>query len=193
MKLSLQHWLTAGLLALALTACGSVETSPIHHDDHVSSAAAQTTTSPDAPPFQLTAEQLFAWSPSGPTADEANRSTVALAPRFVRADESFDPPYREGQRVLYAPDGMNNFGNYLTPRKRFNLYTFTQWSQIDILNWFASGRVSIPSRPWVEAAHRNGVKVIGTVFFGPLVYGGSSDALEEFLIKDESGRISSSG
>ena len=67
MKLSLQHWLTAGLLALALTACGSVETSPIHHDDHVSSAAAQTTTSPDAPPFQLTAEQLFAWSPSGPT------------------------------------------------------------------------------------------------------------------------------
>ena len=187
MRWNLKHRFTLSLLALVMTACSSVETAPIHQEDRVSSEAPQTTTSPNTPPFELTAEQLFAWSPTGPTADSQNRSTVALAPRFVRADESFDPPYREGQRVLYAPDGMNNFGNYLTPRKRFNLYTFTQWSQIDILNWFASGRVSIPSRPWVEAAHRNGVKVIGTVFFGPLVYGGSSDALEEFLIKDESG------
>ena len=144
-------------------------------------------TSPHELPFALTTKQLLNWSPSGPLAMVENRSTVELATRIGAFNEGFDPAASKELRVLYAPDGMNNFGNYLTPRDRFNLYTFTQWSGIDLLNWFASDRVSIPARPWVDAAHRNGVKILGTVFFAPLVYGGSSDAVAEFLVRDADG------
>ncbi|MDB5234010.1 MAG: hypothetical protein JWR44_1003, partial [Hymenobacter sp.] len=46
---------------------------------------------------------------------------------------------------------------------KFNLYNFTHWQYVDVFTWFASP-VGIPCRPWVETAHRNGVKIIGTVF-----------------------------
>lgn len=58
---------------------------------------------------------------------------------------------------------MNNFVGYLNEQPQFNLYNFTHWQYIDVLTWFASP-VGILCRPWVEAAHRNGVKIIGTVF-----------------------------
>lgn len=187
MKRVAERWLFCGLLSLLIMACSNCVSTHLDENGGLPTSTEEGEIIANAPPFELTTEQLLAWAPNAETADARNRSTVKLAPRFARSDEIFDPPVRAGQRVLYAPDGMNNFGNYLTRLEQFNQYSFTQWSQIDILNWFASGRVSIPSRPWVEAAHRNGVKVIGTVFFAPVVYGGSSNDLTEFLVKDENG------
>lgn len=141
-------------------------------------------------PFALTVEQLLAWTPD--VADERNVARVPLAERFVDAGRGPDPQalLDPGVRVLIAPDGMDNFGNHLTPQPRFNLYTFTHWAQVDILNWFAGtarNTVNIPARPWVEAAHRNGVKVIGTVFFAPVAWGGSLATVEAFLREDGKG------
>lgn len=132
------------------------------------------------PPFALTVDQLFAWTPEGPLADPRNRSAVPLAARFVDPDTRQD----RAMRVLYAPDGIDGLGNYLSPQPVFNLYTFSHWAQIDLLNWFAGtadNSVNIPARPWVDAAHRNGVKVLGTVFFAPVAWGGSADTVERFL------------
>jgi endo-beta-N-acetylglucosaminidase D len=87
-------------------------------------------------------------------------------------------------RVLIAPDGMNALGGSVEPQPRFNLYTFTHWPQVDILAWFggtADKTVVIPARPWIDAAHRNGVKVIGTVFFAPSAWGGSPDTVRALL------------
>lgn len=138
----------------------------------------------DAPPFALSTEQLFAWTPNGVTAEPLNISSVPLAPRFIDPASPLDPRVK----VLYAPDGMNNLGNYLQAQKKFNLYNFVHWSRIDVLNWFAgAAAVNVPARPWVEAAHRNGVKVIGTVFFAPVVYNGDAAKVEEFLKQSPDG------
>lgn len=153
--------------------------------------AAQVQIIPDQPPFALTLAQLKQWSPQSELASPANISRQPLARRFVA------PLLMESQqdlraKVLYAPDGMNNFGNYLQPQPKFNLYNFSNWAQIDVLNWFAGTAdltVQIPARPWVDTAHKNGVKVIGSVFLGIAQWGGSPDTVEKLLEQDGQGRF----
>jgi len=145
----------------------------------------------DQPPFALTLAQLKQWSPQSQWASAANISRQPLARRFVA------PLLPESQqdrfaKVLYAPDGMNNFGNYLQAQPKFNLYNFKHWAQIDVLNWFAGTAdltVQIPARPWVDTAHKNGVKVIGSVFLGIAQWGGSADTVEKLLEQDAQGRF----
>lgn len=146
---------------------------------------------PDQPPFALTLAQAKAWTPHGATASKANISQIPLA---ARHSAPLSPTQAQNQQaqLLYAPDGMNNFGNYLQPQARANLYSFSNWSQIDILNWFAGTAdltVQIPARPWVETAHKNGVKVLGSVFLGIAQWGGSPDTVEKLLEQDAAGNF----
>ncbi|OKY26551.1 hypothetical protein BI291_11410 [Thalassotalea sp. PP2-459] len=144
------------------------------------------------PPFSLTLSQVEQWSPSSKWADKNNISRVDLQPRMLASYDEHSASLDGKVRVLIAPDGMNNFANYLNEQKKFNLYNFTHWSQIDVLNWFAgtaNETVSLPSRPWVETAHKNGVKVIGTVYLSVAQYGGSVETVEKLLKKDNQGRF----
>ena len=125
--------------------------------------AAQAQIEPAAQYTTLTPAQLMAWTPTGPTTVPANVSTVPLATRQNDLVTQLNPAQSFAAKVNWCPDGMNNFSGYLTERPQFNLYNFTHWQYIDVLTWFASP-VGIPCRPWVETAHRNGVKIIGTVF-----------------------------
>lgn len=146
---------------------------------------------PAEPPFALTLQQLAEWTEQGATATAANRSLVPLARRQSAPLDGLAVQDTQA-KVLYAPDGMNNFGNYLTPQPQFNLYSFSHWSQIDILNWFAGTAdltVQIPARPWVDTAHKNGVKVIGSVFLGIAQWGGNPDTVEALLQQDSQGRF----
>lgn len=171
-------------LTLALT-LGMVLSAQTH-------AQAQATgLTPDLPPFALTLAQAKAWTPHGATASKANISQVPLAVRLpapLHAAQALSPQ----AQLLYAPDGMNNFGNYLQAQPKANLYSFSNWSQIDILNWFAGTAdltVQIPARPWVETAHKNGVKVLGSVFLGIAQWGGSPDTVEKLLEQDADGNF----
>ncbi|WP_201984647.1 endo-beta-N-acetylglucosaminidase [Hymenobacter rubidus] len=125
--------------------------------------AAQAQIEPAAQYTTLTPAQLMAWTATGPTALPANVSTVPLASRQNALAPQLNPNQSFSAKVNWCPDGMNNFVGYLNEQPQFNLYNFTHWQYIDVLTWFASP-VGIPCRPWVEAAHRNGVKVIGTIF-----------------------------
>ncbi|GAA0340239.1 hypothetical protein GCM10009092_00930 [Bowmanella denitrificans] len=169
--------LLGGLLALMYCAYLPVSAEPL--------ASIQSS----QPPFALTIEQTRNWSPEAATASRDNVSNVALARRF-----SAPLPGQQGSaaKVLYAPDGMNNFANYLRAQPQFNLYNFTHWSQIDVLNWFAGTAdltVQIPARPWVDTAHKNGVKVIGSVFLGVAQWGGNADTVAALLEQDSQGRF----
>jgi endo-beta-N-acetylglucosaminidase D len=143
-------------------------------------------------PYILTVSELKNWTTSGTTASTDLISTVNLASRFVNTGTQFNPALTSNMKIAYLPDGMNNFGNYYGEQSQFNLYNFTHWAYIDKLVWFggtASQTVQIPSSPWVNAAHKNGVKVFGNVFFAPTVYGGSTATLQSFLEKDGSGNF----
>ncbi|MDQ2773163.1 MAG: PKD domain-containing protein [Bacteroidota bacterium] len=125
--------------------------------------AAQAQLSPEAQLTKLSVAQLMSWTATGPTALPANVSRVPLATRQNTLATQLNPAQSFAHKVNYIPDGMAGFAGYLTEQPRFNLYNFTHWQYIDVLTWF-DGPVAIPTRPWVETAHRNGVKVIGSVF-----------------------------
>lgn len=144
----------------------------------------------EEPKLLLSVPDLLSWQPKG----GADAAPVPLAARFTDLSQEPDRAARfdPSVRVMLAPDGMDNFGRTIPGLDRFNQYIFTHWPQIDILAWFAGNAaapVAIPAPPWVEAAHRNGVKVIGTVFFAPVAWGGGADTLRQFLIQDEQGRF----
>lgn len=42
------------------------------------------------------------------------------------------------------------------------LYTLRHWELVDIFVYFSHHRITIPPPCWTNAAHRNGVKVLGT-------------------------------
>jgi endo-beta-N-acetylglucosaminidase D len=127
------------------------------------SYTAQAQIEPAAQYTKLSMTQFMAWTPSGPTAIPANVSRVPLAARQNALAPQLNPAQSFSHKVNYIPDGMANFAGYLNEQNHFNLFNFTHWQYIDILTWF-DGTVGIPARPWVETAHRNGVKIIGTVF-----------------------------
>jgi len=144
------------------------------------------------PPFSLTLAQVEQWSPSTTTTDKNNISSVPLKKRFVADLGNNKQALDSKVKVLVAPDGMNNFANYLKEQKKFNLYNFTHWSHIDVLNWFAgtaNETVNLPARPWVETAHKNGVKVIGTVYLSVAQYGGNVETVARLLQQNSQGEF----
>jgi len=144
------------------------------------------------PPFILSVDELKVWTSGGATADANNIATENLAARFTDTSTQLNSALANDIEIAWLPDGMNNFGNYNGEQPVFNYYNFTHWAYIDKLVWFggtADDTVQIPSAPWVNAAHKNGVKVFGNVFFAPNAWGGSTATMTNFLEKDGSGNF----
>jgi len=143
-------------------------------------------------PYILTVDELKNWTQNGPTADASLIASEDLAARFVNTDTQFNSALTNNLEIAYLPDGMNNFANYGDEQGQFNLYNFTNWSYIDKLVWFggtADQTVQLPSAPWVNTAHKNGVEVFGNIFFAPNAFGGSTATMLNFLEQDGGGNF----
>jgi mannosyl-glycoprotein endo-beta-N-acetylglucosaminidase len=106
-----------------------------------------------------TAADVLAWSPKD--VRPFDKASVSIAPRML--------PPKEEQRMLVGLDNgpwsywsdfdLNAQGSASTG----NVYNFSRWQYVDSLYYYAHKLLAVPPTVWVNAAHRNGVSVLGVM------------------------------
>ncbi len=139
-------------------------------------------------------EDLKNWVPGEDPNDVFNRGTIALQQRFV--DKSIKAnPNATFSNAMVAPDltltkdcskgfaqGKNSFDE---------MYIFNYWQYVDMVIWWGGsageGVFICPTASAIDAAHKNGVKILGNIFFAPTAFGGQSDWVKQSLETDAEG------
>lgn len=132
-------------------------------------------------------EDIKNWSPETDPDAKFNRSTVKYAKRFKEPEliKANQFQFYEGQvcnsTILYhtcslcPAQGANNFTGYQP----------TYWQYMDkVVYWAGSASEGIiipPPAPSIDAAHMNGVKMLGQVFFPPSAFGGTQEWVRQML------------
>ncbi|UQI46651.1 endo-beta-N-acetylglucosaminidase [Streptomyces sp. HU2014] len=133
---------------------------------------------------------LRSWTPEGDADLPFNRATVPLAARFTPPPANATA--RAGQArvsalVSFAPTS----GNPAQGSATADFYALTHWAYLDeLVFWGGSsgeGLILAPNAPVVDAAHRNGVPVLGTVFLPPAAYGGRLSWTRELVRRGPDG------
>lgn len=139
--------------------------------------------------------QLLEWNPQTDRDVMYNISTVPLAPRVEKDELTAVNQTQNKEMKVVAISIMNasTSGNPSEGTNRFDANTFTYWQYIDTLVYWGGssgeGLIVPPSPDVTNAAHRNGVPVLGTVFFPMYAHGGKMEWLNDFLKKDENGKF----
>ena len=137
--------------------------------------------------------QLLEWNANEDEDLIFNVSTVPLA---ERADLALLEPVNATQNKdtkVMAISIMNGStsGNAPHGLNKAEANTFTYWQYVDTLVYWGGssgeGLIVAPSPDVVDAGHKNGVKVIGTVFMPQAAHGGKIEWLDDLLQKREDG------
>lgn len=138
---------------------------------------------------------LLEWTPESDANAVYNVSSIPLA---KRADKSSLTPANSTQvkdMNVLAISIMNasTSGNAPHGINTANANVFSYWQYIDkLVYWGGSsgeGLIVTPSADVIDAAHTNGVPVLGTVFFPQAAHGGKLAWLNDFLQKDDAGNF----
>ncbi|MGW7434376.1 endo-beta-N-acetylglucosaminidase [Streptomyces sp. NPDC054861] len=131
---------------------------------------------------------LLDWDPATDPDARFNRSRVPLRPRVSDPALKANPNARAGEAkiaslVSFGPTSNNPSQGSADPHS----YAFGHWQYIDTLVFWggsaSEGLILAPNATVIDAAHRNGVKVYGTVFFPPTAYGGQIQWVRDFARK----------
>ncbi|MER7845903.1 discoidin domain-containing protein [Kitasatospora sp. NPDC096077] len=131
---------------------------------------------------------ILNWDPATDPDARFNRSRVPLQPRTSDPALAANPNARAGEGkiaslVSFGPTSNNPSQGSADP----NYYAFGYWQYVDkLVFWGGSageGLILAPNPTVIDAAHRNGVKVYGTVFFPPAAYGGQLQWVRDFTQK----------
>ena len=131
---------------------------------------------------------ILSWDPVTDPDARFNRSQVPLAPRTSDPALKANPNAHAGEGkiaslVSFAPTSGNPSQGAPDP----NYYAFPYWQYVDTLVFWggsaSEGLILAPNATVIDAAHRNGVKVYGTVFFPPAAYGGQLQWVRDFVQK----------
>jgi mannosyl-glycoprotein endo-beta-N-acetylglucosaminidase len=142
-------------------------------------------------------DSLLVWNPATDTAAPYNRAQVPLATRFY--DTATHPcttvNSRSTKLKVAALSSLHSTTSY-NPSQGYDHageYTFGYWQYIDYLvMWGGSageGLILAPNSTYINAAHRNGVKILGNIFFPPSVYGGQISWVNDLLQQDAGGNF----
>ncbi len=209
--------LLAAVMAASLFGCSDAPASdPVSEPDPAPAPSEQTTPDEEVPAeqtvIQVTEENTYSkplpnlpevpyWFPADllnwdPAQDPEAKYHVSSIPLATRVDKDALTPANATQnkdmRVL-AISIMNasTSGNAPQGLNTANANVFSYWQYIDkLVYWGGSsgeGLIITPSVDVIDAAHTNGVPVLGTVFFPQAGHGGKLQWLNDFLQKDAAG------
>ncbi|MER5961609.1 discoidin domain-containing protein [Streptomyces sp. NPDC002057] len=131
---------------------------------------------------------LLDWDPATDPDARFNRSRVPLRPRTSDPALKANANARAGEAriaslVSFGPTSANPSQGSTSP----NYYAPGYWQYVDTLVFWGGsageGLILAPNPTVIDAAHRNGVKVYGTVFFPPAAYGGQIQWVRDFTQK----------
>jgi endo-beta-N-acetylglucosaminidase D len=108
-------------------------------------------------PCPMSFDDLDAWRAG--TVDPRQRPSVPLAPRSGPTPTPKVVAGLDFTDFNYDPeaDGSTQGGSI------DNLYAFGHWQQVDVAYFFHHSLVNVPPVVWTNAAHRNGVPILGAV------------------------------
>ena len=115
------------------------------------------------------ADPLMDWSPEGSNAQYYKQTTPLVKRIQLNHNAGNMIPY-------FGFDDSNTaaqieFGHHV-PQE-------TNWQYLQSMVYFggsqSGGQVLAPTPGWIHAAHQNGVKISGTIFFSPPVFGGDKE------------------
>lgn len=139
-------------------------------------------TMPVKPVF--TVAQLLAWDPATDADAPFNVATVPLKSRFnVFPSLKANPHARTNQGGVQA---LDTYAGNRPQGGSGSVYTFTYWQYLEeSVYWGGIDAINIvpPTAEMIDNAHRNGVPILGTIFFPPLVFGGNYAWVQNFLTK----------
>ncbi|WP_375142512.1 endo-beta-N-acetylglucosaminidase [Metabacillus idriensis] len=135
-------------------------------------------------------EQLLNWSPENDPNAKFNRSHIPLAKRDVlyKVNENSQS---DAKLVALSALNPNTSGVPSQGGKEFFANTFSYWQYADLMVYWAGssgeGIIVPPSADVIDASHKNGVPILGNVFFPPTVYGGKKEWVDQMLAQREDG------
>lgn len=137
-------------------------------------------------------ETLAAWNVETDPDAPFNVSRVPLADR-INGDKTNADQSTEAKVLSIAIVNRHTKGTPSQGSTDKAVYNFTNWQYVDTLvAWAGSsgeGIIVPPSGDVTDSAHRNGVPVVGTVFFPPEAYGGKAEWVKQFVQKDAEGNF----
>ncbi|KAE9542762.1 hypothetical protein AGLY_002673 [Aphis glycines] len=117
-------------------------------------------------------EEALSWKPlseSLPVIDLQDRANYSINGKDYKCHERFLTPKRllnQGlPKTLICHDMQGGYLNdrFVNGTKSSNEYTFYNWSVVDTFVYFSHNFITIPPIGWINAAHKHGVKVLGTL------------------------------
>ncbi|MEH7097813.1 endo-beta-N-acetylglucosaminidase [Neobacillus vireti] len=135
-------------------------------------------------------EQLLNWTPENDPNAVFNRSQIPLGKRDVLYKVN-DHAQSDAKLVALSALNPTTSGVPSQGGKEFLANTFSYWQYVDLMVYWAGssgeGIIVPPSADVIDAAHKNGVPILGNVFFPPTVYGGKVEWLNQMLAQREDG------
>src|SRR4051794_1926818 len=135
---------------------------------------------------------ILDWDPATDPDAPFNRSTIPLAARFSNPDFNVNPHAHIGEArvqplVAFASTSFNPSQGSPT----IDYYAANYWQYMDqLVFWGGSageGLILAPNATVIDAAHKNGVPVLGNVYLPPTAFGGQIQWVRDFVQHDANG------
>lgn len=127
---------------------------------------------------------ILSWQPSEDASDQIYRGAVPLSNR--KKGHKINPLANEVAKIQTLAYMGSNAANYsaVGGNETMDIYAFDYWQYIDSLVYWDG---LIPTPDVIDSGHRNGVPVLGTIFFNWSTSEGDRETVRHFLQQDETG------